>query len=189
MPVHVCGPRNKNIKNYISTVSRAHGWNQGLSPFILGPCPLYDIWVSKNMENAWQYAKVYATHADANGDPTDAYWTWAQYGWNKDRADRYPMGRGAKPLYSWWDGQKLGYIEARKKIYAPLYSRAVEPTEAFKTLKEMYDRGDDLWLWDFDGYDHQALGMTFDDVLNCETKKMGHAFVLAMMLEGKRVWE
>jgi len=31
------------------------------------------------------------------------------------------MGRGVKPLYSLWDGKKLGYIEARIAIYDPLY--------------------------------------------------------------------
>jgi hypothetical protein len=35
------------------------------------------------------------------------------------------MGRGAKPEYSLWDGERLDYIEARKRIYAPLYARAV----------------------------------------------------------------
>lgn len=188
MAVYVCGPRNRNVKNYVSTVSRAAGWSRGLSPFYLGPCPLYGIYVSFNMENAWQYSKVYPKYADANGEPLEEYFTWAQYGWNKKRADRYPMGRGAKPLYSYWDGKKFGYVEARKKIYAPLYANAVEKTEAYRKLKELYDAGD-LWLWDFDGYNHHDLGMSYEDVINCEDRKMGHALVLAMMLDNQRVWE
>ena len=189
MPVRVCGPRERHVKDYILTVSRAAGWQRGLSPFFLGPCPLYDIWVSRNMENGWQYSKVYQKYADDKGDPTEDYFVWAQYGWNKRTADRYPMGKGAKPLYSYWDGQKLGYIDARKKIYCPLYATAVESTDAYKTLRELYDTGKELWLWDYDGYDHVALGMSYNDVLHCETRKMGHAFVLAMMLDNQRLWE
>jgi hypothetical protein len=73
------------------------------------------------MENAWQYAKVYSCHTNPNsGAPTQEYWKWAREGWNNPSPVRFPMGRGAKPEYSLWDSQRLGYIEARKKIYAPL---------------------------------------------------------------------
>ena len=99
------------------------------------------------------------------------------------------MGKGAKPLYSYWDGKRLSYIEARKAIYAPIYAKAVENTDAFKKLKEIYDSGEDLWLWDFDGYDFRSKNMTYKDVLMNDKKKMGHAFVLAMLLEGQKVWE
>lgn len=71
------------------------------SPFTLGPVDLYDGRVAGNVENGWQYSKVYPEFA-AEGEPTEAYWQWAEDGWSKQRADRYPMGRGAKPLYSWW---------------------------------------------------------------------------------------
>lgn len=134
-----------------------------------------------NMENCWQYAKVYAVHADAAGNPTDAYWDWAMAGWNNPRAVRYPMGRGARPLYSLWDDAHLGYIEARKQIYAPLYIKAVKQTAGFAHLTELA-KTTDLWLRDFDGYDHVAKGMSLTDVVNCSTRKMGHAFVLAMLL-------
>lgn len=35
----------------------------------------------------------------------------------------------------------------------------------------------------FDAYNHKELGMSYSDVMNLESRKMGHAFVLAMMLE------
>jgi hypothetical protein len=195
MTVNVCGFRDtpKATEEYapqvINTTSRSYTWSRGLSPFYAGPCDLYGIYVAQNMENAWQYAKVYEKHVDSDGNPTEDYFMWAQWGWNKKTADRYPMGKGAKPLYSYWDGQKLPYIEARLKIYAPLYAKAVEKTDAFTKLKEKYDAGEEIWLWDFDGYDFRKKGMTFEEVLLNEKKKMGHAFVLAMMLEGNRVWE
>jgi hypothetical protein len=41
-----------------------------------------------------------------------------------------------------------------------------------------------LIIRDYDAYDHRALGYSWDDVMNDPNRKMGHGFVLAMMLEG-----
>lgn len=167
----------------VDTTSRSGLWS-GLSPFVLGPCPLYGERTSETHENTWQYAKVYECHADSNGDPTPDYWRWAEAGWANPKAVRYPMGRGAVPLHSLWDGKKLNYIEARKAIYAPLYSQAVRNTEAYAALQNLYETEELLVLRDYDGYDHTKLGMSLTDVLNYSRKKMGHAFVLATMLTG-----
>lgn len=189
--IHVFGPRDKQRpKDYVNTTSHGNGWESGLSPFKLGPIRLYDGMKSLNFENAWQYSKVYARHDHEDDiEPTSEWWVWAKAGWANPRAVRYPMGKGAVPVYSWWNGQQLGYVAARKKIYCPLYAKAVEKTSAWKKLKQLYRAKKDLWLWDFDGYDHRALKMSYRDVLECPTRKMGHAFVLAMMLEDQREWE
>lgn len=190
MNINVCGFRDApKDKLVINTTSRSTTWSRGLSPFFCGPVALYSGCVSLNVENAWQYSKVYPVHTDDQQNPTPEYFDWANTGWKKDFADRYPMGKGAKPLYSWWDGNKYGYIEARKKIYAPLYAKAVEQTAAFAKLKELCEQEPEVWLWDFDGYDYKKKGMTFTDVLLNEKRKMGHAFVLAMMIEKQRIWE
>jgi hypothetical protein len=170
------------------------GWERDLSPFLLGPCELYDGMVSLTFESAWQYAKVYAEHVNTVwgkkiGDPitcipTPKYWDWAKEGWANPRAVRYPMGKGRKPLYSLWKGQKLDYITARKVIYAPLYAEAVQKTEGFKTLVALARQLPVIILRDFDGYDHEALGMSLCDVLNNPHRKMGHSFVLKMLITG-----
>lgn len=165
----------------INTTSKSKNWSKGLSPFVLGPCKLYNGFVSITMENAWQYSKVYACHIDK--EPTEEYWQWAKAGWASSWANRYPMGKGAIPEYSLWNGEKLNYVEARKKIYVPLYYNAVKNTKAYEMLREIYQKEEIIYLWDFDGYDHEKLGMTLKDVLNHPGKKMGHAFVLANMLK------
>ena len=185
--IRICNPRSR-VEGCIDTTSRSKNWSRGLSPFFVGSVDLYGGYKSVNVENAWQYSKVYSEYA-VDGEPTDDYFVWALAGWSKTYADRYPMGRGRKPLYSLWDGEKLGYVEARKRIYCPLYASAVEKTEAYGLLKERYEKGGDIWLWDFDGYDHVAKGLSYQDVLDNPKKKMGHAFVLAMMLDGQRLWE
>lgn len=193
--IRIVGPRDshydRNTCRVINTTSRASGvdsWSRGLSPFFLGPVELYGGARSHNVENAWQYAKVYKRHVGSDGNPTQDYFEWAQEGWRTQRAVRYPMGKGTFPEYSWWDGQKLSYVEARKKIYVPLYTKAVVDTKAFEKLCELHEKLDEIWLWDFDGYDHVKLAKSLKEVLNDPAKKMGHAFVLAMILEamGKR---
>lgn len=165
----------------LDTTSRSQS---DFSPFLLGPCKLYDGFISKNVENGWQFAKVYSQHWDEKRDrPRSSYWDWAEKGWSDSYAHRYPMGKGAVPVCSWWKGEKLGYIEARKRIYIPLYKRAARKTEAWKSLRELHSRGVTLVLLDFDGYDHKKQGMTLADVLNNPKRPMGHAFVLAMMLK------
>jgi hypothetical protein len=39
------------------------------------------------------------------------------------------------------------------------------------------------------GYDFHKYGMSLEDVLYEEKKKMGHAFVLLMLLRGTKYWE
>jgi hypothetical protein len=181
--IYIIGPKDPKRTDAINTTSRSPIWSKGLSPFFLGPVKLYGNYVAKNVENGWQFVKTYLQFTDIFEDPTPDYFKWAETGWNDTRAHRYPMGKGARPLYSYWDGNKLSYIEARKQIYIPLYSEAVQKSEAWKLLVEHYKNNKDIWLWDFDGYDHISLGMTMDEVINCPTRKMGHAFVLKMLLE------
>lgn len=184
--IYVIGPGHKTPDDalIINTTSRSDNWSRELSPFFLGPVDLYGVYKARNVENAWQFSKVYEYYTDDQGNPDERYFKWAQDGWNDTRAHRYPMGKGIKPLYSYWDGEKLSYLDARKKIYIPIYSVAVQQTYAFKKLKEMHADGADLYLWDFDGYNHKDLGMSYDDAINNANKSLGHAFVIGMLLEG-----
>lgn len=208
MTVYVVGYRDKLSEDalIIETTSRSTTWSRGLSPFFLGPVEVAPGLESKNVENFWQFSKAYKQHIDEDGKlKVKEYLEWATKGWNDTYAHRYPMGKGVKPEFSiklgafgnchlgvsgWSVGEylpvkNLSYIEARKELYIPFYSKAVKNTEAFKKLEDLFfTEKQDIYLMDFDGYNHKALGMTYEDVINCETKKMGHAFVLAMMLEG-----
>lgn len=166
----------------VDTTSRAlDSFHRTLSPFHLGPVHLYDGFESYNFENAWQYAKVYPRH-DAGGRPSKAYFVWANAGWRDSYAHRYPMGKGAVPVYSWWDGEALDYIQARKVIYVPLYAELVVNTSGYKELQQLVAEGHDIALRDFDGYDHEALSLSLTDVLNNPRRKMGHAFVIKALL-------
>lgn len=164
-----------------------------LSPFYLGPVqvePLGDgkAYECKVFENAWQHLKQYPQHLD-----DEAYLVWAMAGFKDAVARRFPMGRGAAPMHSLWKGEKLGYIEARMKVYAPLYAAAVESNpkarQALQCLKDLYESGENIALFDFDGYNYIHNHVTLESVMYNKKRKMGHAFVLAMMITGDRVWE
>ncbi|CAF4843705.1 unnamed protein product [Rotaria sp. Silwood2] len=191
---------------YNVTSTTKEKWCLEFSPFFLGPIELYpnhndgQIFIAKNMENAWQFCKVYKPFTDTDGySPSEAYWQWAKNGWNDTKPHRFPLGRRAnKPLYSLWNGKKLNYIEARKIIYAPLYAKYVEQTDAYKKLNDIYrkyccENTNDkhkkpMALVDFDGWDHLGQGYTLEQVINMEKPKMGHAFVLAGLLENNLFW-
>lgn len=185
MTIHVMkhGEVNPYPGVVVSTTLK-RGMMSSLSPFILGPIQLpIGQGCPRNFENFWQFSKVYKEHLDRRGYPNREWFRWKREGFDDPKAHRYPMGKGRKPEYTWWGGQKLGYILARKRIYARLYAENVVDTEAYETLWDLHDSGKDIILKDFDAYDHIKLGMSLKDVINCETKIMGHAFVLAMMLE------
>ncbi len=183
--IYIIGPKDPRISHAINTTSRSKNWSKGLSPFFIDTRALVCAKrnVSKKGENAWQFTKEYPEHLE-HGLPSQKYFNWARAGFQDQRAHRYPMGKGSIPAYSWWNGKKLSYIEARKEIYIPVYSQAVAKSEAFHELQQVYKSKQDIWLWDFDGYNHRNLNMSWEDVINGETRKMGHAFVLAMLLEG-----
>ena len=174
-------PENSII---INTTSRSNSWSRGLSPFILPGGYLYKNYYASNVENAWQASKVYEEFVDENKNPKSEYFEWANKIWKSNYAFRYPMGRGKKPLYSYWDGEKLSYIDARIKIYIPIYSRAVIVSDAFKTLTDIYENERrDIYLIDFDGYNHIKLKKSLEEVISNPNKKMGHAFVLYGLLK------
>lgn len=178
------GERAREGFSVINVTSRAPEpfWKQ-LSPFFLGPVPLYDGLKAKNVENAWQYAKVYRQHMD--GDTvTETYWKWAREGWDSSYARRYPMGNGVTPEFLLWDGVRMGYLTAREQVYLPLYAQAVVRTRAFAELESMVARQEPIALWDFDSYDLPTRNRTFIQALHDPSKKFGHGLVLYGLLTG-----
>lgn len=177
--IHILNKFQHNPYNgqEIDTTSNS-GLFRWLSPFLLPASP------AKNLENLWQFSKVYPCHINSNGTVNMAWEEWRERGWQDTKAHRYPMGKGAIPLFSYWQGEHLDYIQARKKIYAPEYAKNVIKTDSFKRLGELFSSGIELSLRDYDGYDYQPLHITLKDVINDPKRKMGHAFVLAMILEG-----
>lgn len=194
----VVSPRDKVPEGFtvINTTSRDTGiMGKQLSPFFLSGIPIYEGIIAKNLENAWQFSKVYAEFADDNKNPTEQYFKWAKKGWSDNYAHRYANGKGNIPLYSFWktynqdkniwEEHRWDYVTARKNIYFPLYAKAIITTKVFSQIKERLKNGEKIALWDFDGYDHASRKMSYEDVVNSPKYKCGHAFVLYGLLIGQ----
>jgi hypothetical protein len=180
-----CPDPHINLPNFVNTTSISKSFGKGLSPFFLGPVPLYDgapTKLSFIVENVWQYSKIYPEY-DNNGTPSENFFEWSKNGYLLRHANKYPLGKNKKPLYFWW-GEKLEYIEARKKIYLPTYWNKVKTTQAFEKLKEIYNNNETIYLWDFNSYSSEELNMGFESLLDYDQKTMGHSLILAMGLEG-----
>jgi hypothetical protein len=57
-------------------------------------------------------------------------------------------------------------------------------TSAFKRLLELYRTTDkDIYLYDFDGYNHIEMNKSLKDCINDPDMKFGHSFVIYHCLE------
>ena len=169
----------------IDVTSRSKTWGRYFSPFNLGPVNLYDGYVAKNIENGYQFAKLYAEYVTVEGLPAPHYWEWAKEGWANPKPIKYPLGPWSHPLCHWWDGKKLSKLEAQNQIFLPLYKQAVLKTTAYEKLNWFYHNSTkDIFLIDFESYDHRFLEQSWDQVVNNSDRPVGQAFALCMLLEG-----
>jgi hypothetical protein len=145
------------------------------------------------MENIWQFSKVYKNvpktvsrysrwddtviwdypaekHVDENDDLLPEYWNWRRKGMNCKYPIRYPVGYKNRKncLYCIMkkDGKKLDYIEARKKIYLPVYTKLVKKQPQFLELKERLEKGENLLILDVDGPHQESLDY-YKEKYNC----------------------
>ena len=188
----------KNIK----TSDTGDVFVRELSPLLIGPVNGF-----VTFENHWQYQKVHEELGHWNPDtkqPTDEWYAWREGGMT--RVTR--KGKGIrtdpqvsklkkssanwKPIGAWWNGELIGLIEARKKIYVPYYLELIRKTNALKEMKHMIDNGDNLMIMDLDGpsLESHPIGIVlcsagYEDIataLNDESRSFGHGWIVAAEL-------
>lgn len=184
------------------------------------------------MENIWQFSKLYEKvprsiqrysqydskiiwdHPEEvhylNEEVTDEYWAWREKGFNCKYPVRYPVGFKNRhkcicSLGEREDGDfdMLDYIEARKRIYLPVYTELVKNEKKFHKLKRML-KTHNLLIVEVDGphqesleyykkkygvednfIDRDSIHVTrenMDIMLNDEKHPFGHGYCLAMAL-------
>jgi len=169
----------------IDITSRSQTWGKYLSPFNLGPIQLYDGYWAYNLENAYQFAKVYPEHVDFDNNVKLSYFEWAIKGWLNKKPIKYPFGAWNKGLFHLWENKRLSHLEAQNQIFLPLYKEAVIKTTAFNRLKELYaESKKDIILLDFEGFDYRFLNLSLEDVKNSGAYPVGQGFALMMIFEG-----
>mmetsp|Transcript_25072 Transcript_25072/g.31901 ORF Transcript_25072/g.31901 Transcript_25072/m.31901 type:complete len:283 (-) Transcript_25072:93-941(-) len=175
---------------------------QALSPMVLGP--VYDEngeLFAENVEDAWQCSKVFTSHL--NGCSVDSMeWVknwqeWSKRGrFSKEARRHRQLQRGDQTLFSYYMGDKLTYVQARKRMYCRWYQQTVVETDAFKDLKARHMDGIDLLLLEYDGLDRNDPEQNKDldreslhTFLNDPHTIFGHGLVLACLLLDLPLWE
>lgn len=173
------GNRQSKIKGYakrdgyetIPVISKGKAPFNQLSPFFLGPIRDKESGLkAKNLENFWQFLKVYPevaaqkqkiggkivwehpkeTHMDGK-KPNKKWEAWRDKGFATDFAIRHPNKAGKKPAFHYYHGKPLDIVEARKQIYIPYYQHAARKTEAYRIILDKLKAGEKVLLIDFDG--------------------------------------
>jgi alkylated DNA repair dioxygenase AlkB len=180
----------------------------GLCPFGMGPVTMYPgarALPALTAGNAFEHAKLYAAHADPEGDLTEAHASWMCEG-ARAHAPRFPpsdsgehlgadLGFAEAPLCAVWRDRRLGCVEARLLIYIPLYVEALcrdpEARAAYGKLRALRAAaraaGTRLALFDNTGYDCEAAGLTLEQAAAAPGWATSHALVLAALLEDRLV--
>jgi hypothetical protein len=202
-------PEKEGFKT-INVCSSSRSFGKGLSPMIIGPIKIDDYLTEEqrgndgyevaiptratNIENLWQFSKVWDGEHDENNDkPKKEFFERRNKGWADKKPHRWVKkgkdsnGNRNISKYSWWAGEKLSYLEARRKIYCPIYAAEVIKTDSYKQLKKLNDDGYNLLLIGYDGYDPN--GKTLKECFNDISRPFGHELVLLCLLKGEKPWE
>lgn len=173
--LHICGSKDrKKIPNdaiVVNTTSRSKDFGKAFSPFINQGWLRYKGLSSKNVENYWQFSKMYEEHIDDFKSWID----WRSKGLLDGFAHRYPMGKEKRSVCHYL-GRKMDKVEARKKIYGPVYYQKLYKycEREINSLIDMLTVCD-VWLWDFDSC---ITDKSFQELINDLDGKMGHACYL-----------
>lgn len=181
--LYVCGYKDSIPEGamVVNTTSKSEDFGKVFSPFMNQGDIVLNGLRSHNVENIWQFTKVYPEHED----DIDLWVKWRDEGLRDKFAHRYPMGKGAIPKFSCikqspaWDknlSEKLSYIQARKEIYIPAYVQKLK-NYCLKEVNWLIGmlHSSDVYLWDFDGY---LTDLSFKELVHKEEKSLGHAFIL-----------
>jgi hypothetical protein len=138
------------------------------------------------------------------------YFKWREAGLKCQEAIRYPVGYENRrnclfSLIETEDGyETLSYIEARKKIYIPVFEKLVKDKTQFKELKKRLSNGENLLIVEVDGPHQESLNYYIENygvkkdfivndtvlvnfenlsvLLNDDKHSYGHGYVLAAAL-------
>lgn len=182
MAVFFCNPAAPAPQgsNVLNVTSRSKTWTKRFSPMVRDELPLqlygYESWT---VENLWQYSRKYLGQ-----DDPQAWNEWRLAGYSSERGVRYPMGKGSVPEFSFITKSlgRMGLVPARRAIYIPAYIQKLQRfcwRETEMLIEEI--RKGDIWIWDFDVTNKHAG--SWDDIVNDESRSMGHGFVLVHWIE------
>ncbi len=90
-------------------------------------------------------------HVDEKGgEPNEAWHVWHNELANNPKPIRRPNGY-AKPLYAWWEGEKLDVVQARKRIYIPGLQKLYRAHPQYQRLLDLVKGGQSVNIIEPDG--------------------------------------
>ena len=169
-----------------------------LSPKSMGPVKhdMPGLPPAKNLENYWQFSKVFSSEVDEDQDPTEEFRKRRIEGFNdsfphRHKFDKKKMEKETKgqenknvPLYSVFSGKdgterRYTYIEGRW-FYCSVYENFAKKDKNFLTLKKWLEEGYNLQIVGYDAYDVGDRDMY--EVYKDGSVPFGHERVLYSML-------
>ena len=189
-------PHREGYKN-INVGPGSRGEFRQLMTCNLGPIPLKfkgdktsaDV---KNVENIWQFSKVFAQDIGLNDKPTSDWFAARLKGWadpkGYQRAKKKQVA-GVKPVFFFWGREdKLEFLEARKRIFCRVYAMLASQTAAYRTLVELIQKGTNVQILGLEGYDYIQEQRSLNQCLLDPDRGFGPAFVLAGLLTKDLPW-
>lgn len=203
-------PRLDGYSNLI-VCSVNNNWGQ-LSPMKLGPFTVIEdirnniihpgfkdmgngkqIAVCNNLENYWQYSKVYSVDV-VNGVIQQSYFNRRAEGMASIRAKRrvFPKNSNITTVCAYYDGMTFDYLQSRI-FYCTYYEYLASNHPKYIEMKRLYDSGAKIILLDYDapGEDSHNRELTEEYIIreyNDTTHPFSHGMVLCCMLMGIRPW-
>ena len=163
----------------------------------LGPiqvkCPLTnETLVFHCLENAWQSSKVW--QADLLANKTEigpSFFARRRQMAASEKGIRHAISskKGERPVFQLWNGERLTYIQARAKIYRPLYERLARQTDAYKRILASVKQGTNVQILGYDGFKMgvEASERELEYHLQDVSKPAGHELLLVFMLRADAV--
>lgn len=117
---------------------------------------------------------------------------WRNAGFKNKYAIRRPNGTVAKngpPIFALYNDERLGYVDSRKKIYIPTYSKLFKNHKLFNDIMDKLFNGENIMLIDIDGPDVELYPegremsiKLLDEMVEDTRRPYGHGFAAAKTL-------
>ncbi len=193
----------------INVTSGNRKW-RGLSPMILGPfrviesravTPYYPDGlhpgftavpdnpnlqqaIAQNMENWWQYSKIYNVDLNQEGEIQPSFFQRRAEGFADPKPHRRAMPKKkGHVVAAYFDTQVYGYVPSRK-FYCSTYEFLVTRTPEYQELQNRLTQGENLHIVGYDGKDIPVTTENFRAAYLDPNWPFGHELVLTCLLAG-----
>jgi hypothetical protein len=107
-------------------------------------------WRKVDKQNKKDWAWPAQIHVDDNENPNTDWYEWHNALLAHDMPVRRPNGK-AIPLYSFWNGERLGVVESRKQIYIHYLQQLYRAHPVYMELLEKVKNGENIMIIEPDG--------------------------------------